>query len=301
MLPLHVRIGLEGRPRATAWLADLPATVDRVCATWALTPGPVLEGGKGALVMRVRRAGEDAVLKITPPDVPITAQVATIAAAGGHGYVRLLAHDPAENAVLLEPLGEMLLTSGRPITAQLDILAATLIEAWRTPKPPATGWHKAAELRAAIEDDWRRLDGPCPIEIKTMAIGYAGSRLASTAPTVRCHGDPHPANALAVPVPRPGAPAGYVFVDPDGFECEPAYDLGVTVRSFTAEVTAAPDPVGLVRGWCDRLAAATGVDAQAIWEWAFTERVSSGLYLMASGHTAEGRAHLDSAGRLVGT
>jgi hypothetical protein len=38
---------------------------------------------------------------------------------------------------------------------------------------------------------------------------------------------------------------------------------------------------------------------QALWQWAFTERVSSGLYLMHHGHHTEGRAYLDSAERLV--
>jgi streptomycin 6-kinase len=47
-----------------------------------------------------------------------------------------------------------------------------------------------------------------------------------------------------------------------------------------------------------RLASITGVDAQAILEWAFVERVSSGLFLIVCGHHDEGRAHLDSAERL---
>jgi hypothetical protein len=56
--------------------------------------------------------------------------------------------------------------------------------------------------------------------------------------------------------------------------------------------------------WCSRepelsLVAAARVDAQAIWEWAFIERFSSGLFLMIGGHLDEGRAHLDSAERLV--
>jgi len=91
---------------------------------------------------------------------------------------------------------------------------------------------------------------------------------------VLCHGDPHPANALAVTRPRPGAESGYVFVDPAGFICEPAHDLGVTVRSFAGEVLACGDPVTLLRAWCARLAGTAGADAQAIWEWAFIERTA---------------------------
>jgi streptomycin 6-kinase len=116
---------------------------------------------------------------------------------------------------------------------------------------------------------------------------------------VLCHGDPHADNALAVLSPRPGAESGYVFVDPEGFLCEPAYDLGVTMRGWTSHVLSADAPVALTRSWSARLADATSLDEQAIWEWGLVERVTSGLYLMKHGHQAEGQAFLTSAQRLV--
>ncbi|HYS32457.1 MAG TPA: aminoglycoside phosphotransferase family protein [Streptosporangiaceae bacterium] len=302
MITDDVRRGIEngGGPEGRAWIGALPAIVDRVCAAWSLTTGPVLEGGKAALVMRVRRSGKDAVLKIAPPGVEFASEIATIAAAGGRGYVRLLAHDLSVNAALLEPLGDTLQASPSSVADKLDVLAATLIQAWRTPKPPATGRHKAADLIEDIAADWERLGHPGSGALKDTAIEYARRRLDATgAQTVLCHGDPHPANALAVTRPRPGAESGYVFVDPAGFICEPAYDLGVTVRSFTGEVLACDDPVTLLRAWCAMLAGTTGADAQAIWEWALIERVSSGLFLMICGHHDEGRAHLDSAEHLI--
>jgi len=265
-----VRRGIEngGGPEGRAWIGARPAIVDRVCAAWSLTTGPVLEGGKAALVMRVRRSGKDAVLKIAPPGVEFASEIATIAAAGGRGYVRLLAHDLSVNAALLEPLGDTLQASPSSVADKLDVLAATLIQAWRTPKPPATGRHKAADLIEDIAADWERLGHPCSGALKDTAIEYARRRLDATgAQTVLCHGDPHPA--------------------------------GVTVRSFTGEVLASDDPVTLLRAWCARLAGSTGADAQAIWEWALIERVSSGLFLMICGHNDEGRAHLDSAEHLI--
>ena len=62
---------------------------------------------------------------------------------------------------------------------------------------------------------------------------------------------------------------------------------------------AAPDPAGLARGWAARLGAATGVDAEEIWQWSYVERVTSGLYLRQLGHEAEGRAYLAAAGALL--
>ena len=116
---------------------------------------------------------------------------------------------------------------------------------------------------------------------------------------VLCHGDPHPGNLLSVSSPRPGAPTGYVWVDPDGFLCEPEYDLGVVLRGFNDLILAADDPVVTLRSWCAVLAEATGTDAEAIWQWAYLERVTSGLYLINQGWPERGRRFLDSASWVI--
>jgi hypothetical protein len=71
---------------------------------------------------------------------------------------------------------------------------------------------------------------------------------------------------------------------------EPEYDLGVLMRE---------DPVGLVAGdpW-DRaryLAARTGTDVTAVWEWGAAERVSTGLVLTSIGMTGTGGQMLRAA------
>jgi streptomycin 6-kinase len=295
-----VRRSAQARGRAGAeWIESVPAVVEHLQHAWSLTIGESLPGGKTALVLRVvlrtGRPGTDAVLKIAPPDSGFAGQVATIAAADGHGYVRLLDVDLDRNAALLEALGRPLAEATDSPEEHLDLLATTLTQAWRAPKPPPSAWHKAAALASFCERAWIGLGRPCPPRLLDRARDYAHRRLASDAPTVLCHGDPHVGNALAVPIPRPGAASGYVFVDPDGFACEPAYDLGVTIRSYPARILDATDPVALVRAWCDRLAAVTNVDPQAIWEWGFFERVSTGLHLIRYGHAEEGRIHLASA------
>jgi hypothetical protein len=92
MITDDVRRGIEsrGNPEARAWIEALPAIVERVCVSWSLTAGPVLEGGKGAFVMRVRRGDEGAdrtgaVLKVAPPDDGFASQIRTIEAADGCG------------------------------------------------------------------------------------------------------------------------------------------------------------------------------------------------------------------------
>jgi streptomycin 6-kinase len=61
------------------------------------------------------------------------------------------------------------------------------------------------------------------------------------------HGDPHPGNALRGVEPREGAGPGYVFVDPDGFLADPAYDLGVILRDWCDEILGADDAMVVAR------------------------------------------------------
>ena len=95
-------------------------------------------------------------------------------------------------------------------------------------------------------------------------------RTAAPAPTTPAV--PSSCTATCTSGTRCGAPEGYKLVDPDGLEAEPEYDLGIIMRE---------DPVELLRGdpmgRAERLAARSGLDATAIWEWGVVERVSTGL------------------------
>ena len=105
-----------------------------------------------------------------------------------------------------------------------------------------------------------------------------------TIPTtaVVLHGDAHPGNTLLVTAPRDGAPAGHVFVDPDGFRGDPAYDAGVVLRDWSRHLTG-PDASTTLRGWCDLVAERAEVDPARVWAWSFLERVSTGLYVTSFG------------------
>jgi streptomycin 6-kinase len=290
-----------------AWLAALPDHVAAISSLWSLTIGDVLDGGKAAYVARVRTGdGMPAVLKIAPPHSQDFAnQVRTIVAAKGHGYVRLYAFDPDHNATLMEPLGPMLATVSPSVEYSVDVLAAMLRQAWLVPASTATtvatGDDKASQLIRLITNLWAELGEPCSRRLRDVAVQYAEQRAAAfdSATSVVCHGDPHAGNALAVPTARSGAESGFVFIDPDGFLCDRGYDLGVVVRGWPDVLLASDDPVAQLRAYVDRLAMATGVDDQEIWDWGFIERVSSGLYLQWAGHKDEGRAFLDSGEALL--
>ncbi|MFD0851280.1 aminoglycoside phosphotransferase, partial [Actinomadura adrarensis] len=114
------------------------------------------------------------------------------------------------------------------------------------------------------------------------------------------HGDPHLGNALQAKTARDGAESGFVFVDPDGFVDDPAYDLGVVLREWNDELLASDDPSRTARRYAELLADGSGLeDETAIWEWGYLERVSSGLYLLELGADDLARPFLETAEALV--
>ena len=70
------------------------------------------------------------------------------------------------------------------------------------------------------------------------------------------------------------------MIDPQGLISEPAHDLAIPLRGWSTEL--ANEPTKLV-DWCHTMAATAGIDPVPIWEWAFVERVSTGLLLQQLG------------------
>jgi streptomycin 6-kinase len=102
---------------------------------------------------------------------------------------------------------------------------------------------------------------------------------------VLCHGDLHELNALQA---EGGA---FRLIDPEGVVAEPEYDLGVLMRNAPGE-----DDLHERADW---LAAVTGCDRAAIWEWGTAERVLSGLWCRVVDHQPHGDKQLADAERLV--
>lgn len=296
-----LRLGRRGEQ----WLASLPDLVADLERAWAITVGEPLAGGTASYVARARTAaGAESVLKIAIPEYGFADQARTLANAQGRGYVRLLACDFEREAMLLEALGPSLAELALPPERTLTILCQMLRQAWQAPRPvgltatPAD--EKAGRLARSVSAMWERLGRPCSERVITQALRYA-ERRAAAFDIERCvvvHGDPHPGNALRALTPRAGAEAGFVFVDPDGFLADPAYDLGVVLRDWCEQLLAG-DAIALARQYCGLLSAETAIEEAAIWEWGFLERVSTGLYILEVGDEALGRPFLETAEMLI--
>ncbi len=283
-------LGAAGR----AWLDTLPDLATDIAQDWGLTLGTVFSGGTSALVMEATTAtGQPAVLKLQLPDGPsFENELEPLLLAQGRGYVRVLRHDRPRRALLMEPLGRRLSQMGLSPDAQMAIICATLKEAWIPAAPQAwlsTGADKARWLSASIQTWWEDLGRPCPEAVIARAVAHAETRAAAYDPerSVLVHGDAHGENVLE----RAG---GFVLVDPDALFGERAYDLAIPMREWSAELLAG-DPLALGRARCHRLAQFSGLDPEAIWQWGFVERVSTGLYLQTLTFEPQGREMLKVA------
>ncbi len=290
------RLGAAGR----AWLEGLPALIEELEAMWAITAGDLAGEGFTGLAVQVTQAdGTEAVLKLGIPDglggiAPFSHEIDVLLLADGAPYVRVLRHDYDRRAMLLERLGRPLGHLGLSVEAQLDAIVRTLPPGWTrvAGAPLGTDAEKAASVRGLIEGRWSSLGRPCSERTVRLANEYATRRERAFDPdtAVLIHGDAHPGNVLET---SEGSGA-YALIDPAGLIGEPAHDLAVPLRERTDELLAG-DCVERLQGWCEFLAGATDVDVDAIWEWAFVERVSVGFIFLGFGMDEDARKNLHVA------
>jgi streptomycin 6-kinase len=287
-------LGAEGQ----AWLQRLPDLVRALEQEWGLSVGATLHGGSAAYVAAVTTAdGTDAVLKIHLPGYDsIASEIRVLRVAGGRGYVRLLRSDEARGVLLQERLGPRLRELGLPIERQMAIICATLQRAWIESPEAATflsGAEKARWLRGFITETWQALGRPCSERVIDRAHSFCLTREAAFDPAraVLVHGDAHSANTLAPLGADASTTTGFKLVDPDGLFAERACDLAVLMRDWSSELLAG-DALRLGQERCAYLSHLTGEDPEAIWQWGFIERVSTGLLLLQTGGEREGQDYL---------
>jgi streptomycin 6-kinase len=276
---------------AGEWIEELPSLIRSLEAEWEITVGRSFRESTEAFVAEATQSdGTRAVLKlIVPRDGDAAAHEATaLRLAAGDGCPQLLRADVARGALLLERLGRGLFELQLPVRRRHEILVAAAARIWR-PAPDCglpTGAVKAQWLTDFITAMWDELDRPCSERTVEHALACAKRRGdAHRDETARLvHGDVHQWNALE-------AGGGFKLVDPDGLLAEPEYDLGIIMREDPLE--------GDLHERARRLAAVSGLDAEAIWEWGVVERVSTGLLGTRVGLQPVAREMLEAADRLA--
>ncbi len=281
------------------WLEELPGVLSSLEADWSIACGAVFDGGNAAYVTEaVTLDGLPVVLKVAlPPDVdgfsPFGQELDTLRLAQGDPYVEPIRHDGERRSLLLERLGPSLASLGWSTTKQLAAVASTVARGWRpvtTGRLP-TGATKATWLADFVARTWEDLGQPCSEAAAERAARFEPKR------AVLVHGDAHAHNLLQVPGSGDHS-VKFRLIDPEGLVSEPAHDLGVTLRAWNAELLA-HDTAGMALQRCRHMALLTGIDPEAIWQWAFIERVSTGLFLLHLGHHREAQTFLEVADRLA--
>lgn len=300
-LPREVRLRIKAQGTAgREWLSALPELIRHLASRWECIPGAVLTGGSESMVLKVKRGDADAIIKIGLPDIcncGHEAQVLTLA--GAAPYVDLMAYDEFANALLLEPLGEPLASTPLSTGNQMQVLCETLRQTWiplGADHKLMTGAEKAAWLADFIDSSWRELQPVLPDAIRDMATAWAREREVAHDDEHSClvHGDAHEHNTLR----DPSHSGRFKFIDPDGLYAEPACDLAVLMRGWNADLLAG-DTMALAMARRDLLSSLTGVDATAIWQWGYMERVSTGLLMLQLGMNKEAHDMLNVAEALL--
>ncbi|MGH9092867.1 MAG: aminoglycoside phosphotransferase family protein [Acidimicrobiales bacterium] len=294
---------LSNGSRGRRWLTELAGVVADLAGRWGLELGRSLQGGTASFVVEATDAsGRDCVLKVamhldTDPEDSFDRSVLVHRLAAGEGCALLLDCDEPARAMLLERLGPNLDELGMPLPQMLETIAGTLQRFWRPVADGCglpTGPEKAAWLAGVVTTTWELLDKPCPRPVVDRAVAYCEARAAAFDPSraVLVHGDAHGWNTLTD---REG---GFKFVDPEGLRSERAHDLGVPMREYNLPLLAG-GTARLVRDRAEHLAGWCAVDPDAVWQWGFIERVSTGLANLRDFDGDDGMAFLEVARRCL--
>ncbi len=254
---------------------------------WELEMGAPIDGGTASYVTEATDStGRRCVLKVAMIVADGDAEIFERSVlchqlAAGEGCVEMLASHGSVPAMLLERLGSNLDQLAMPVDEICTTIVDALEQFWRPVVEQCalpSGAAQAVSLGEFIESTWEQLQRPCERAVIERAIDYCGRRVSAfdLASAVLVHGDAHGWNTLAVD--DEASPRQFRLIDPEGLISERAHDLGVVMREYNTPLLEGDTP-RLARRRAEMLATLAGadVDPEAVWQWGFIERVSTGL------------------------
>ncbi|WP_051451778.1 aminoglycoside phosphotransferase family protein [Actinospica robiniae] len=272
-----------------AWLARLPELVGSLRADWQLRPGRPYAGGSGAWVAPVELpSGERAVLKVGFPHREAWSEADGLRLWDGNGAVRLLRHDPARTAYLLElcePGAKLVDADHLSAEARLLIGASLLRDLW-LPAESAAGsaiepvaaqmgwWAEMAEERLS------RVPAEADVGLVRTGLSLLRSLPASATRSVVLHGDFNPGNVLSA------ERSPWLAIDAKPLTGDAAFDPWPLLEQVdppfaTARPAAALTSRGRLLG--DEL----DVDPARIFAWGVAKLTESAVAAAAAGNPTE--------------
>ena len=256
---------LRETERGRDWLASLPAAFESCVRRWRLSVGKPFEDAYVSLPLPVALPdGTPAVLKLQFPDRESEHEAAALEQWSGKGAIRLLAHDPARHALLLErclpgtPLSH--LEPGRA----LEILIGLLPRLWRPAGPPFRPLaEEAAWWADSLPYRWRGAGRPFPRRLLDTALEALHTLPGTQDAQVLLHQDLHAGNVL-----RAGR-APWLALDPKPLTGEREFGIAPIVRSCELGHGRRQTRYRL-----DRLTSELGLDRERARLWAIAQTVA---------------------------
>ena len=288
----HARyFGAAGRQ----WVATLPGLAAEVVERWRLRlDGPAAYGAV-ALVLPVRCPdGAPAALKLQPVDDETGGEAVALTSWAGHGAVRLLAHDPASGAMLLERLD-----ASRPLavleddSAAVGVIAELLVRLNAVSAP--TGLRRLPDVAAATlagtplavsraaDPDERRLLLGCADRLREVLADPVEDRLL--------HWDLHYDNVLATL----HGPRTWVAIDPKPLSGDSGFELLPALWNRWDVIVASGDRSGALLRRFDLMTECLHLDRRRAAIWTAARVLQNAVWDLAR----FGRSRVEPAHRLI--
>jgi streptomycin 6-kinase len=265
---LKLPAGLEwmrGSEQGRAWLADLPRLVRECSEEWSLELGEPFPYAYASLaVPAVDGDGRAVVLKVAFPDRESEHEGDALAAWDGNGAVRLIGHDRARRALLLERCRPG--TSLREVDAEtaLDVVIDVLPRLWIPAHEPFRPLaDEAAWWISYLPDAWESAGRTFERRLLDGAVTALQDLASRQGEQVLLHQDLHGDNVLRA------EREPWLVIDPKPLAGEREFGIAPLVRSFELGHSRRD-----VFRRLDRLTAELGLDRERARLWTIGQTVA---------------------------
>jgi len=285
MLPFDLPSGLlaQGRlgPRWQEWLDRLPALTQDVVADWELSYDGAPLHGYCSLVVPVRTAGVEALLKVTfDGDDESLHEGLALQHLHGNGSVRLLRADPRRRALLLERL------SLRDLTGLWDVEACEVVAGLyaRFHIPALPQLRPLTAYLREWNDGLRALGraAPMPRRLVEQAVALADDLLADPTSTgTMIHGDLHYENVLAA------EREPWLVIDPKPMSGDPHYEIAPLLWNRWEEAVDSGNVREVVRRRFHTTVDAAGFDEDRARDWVIVRALHNAFWTIDDARARE--------------
>jgi streptomycin 6-kinase len=254
----------RAEPAGAEWLERLPRLVADCAERWSLRLGAPYESHTSWVAPATRADGARAVLKVNFPDPDTEHEALALAEWDGRGAVRLLEHEPAARALLIEhcePGTQLwsLADDDESTRAGASVLgriwAPPRDEAYRTLAAEAARWAEDVPAR------WQARGRPFERRLVDAAVGWIRELAPSQPEQVVAHQDLHGGNVLR------STREPWLAIDAKPLVAERAFDTASLVRDRRPWLLAQPHPERRLARRLDLVSEALELDRERMRGW----------------------------------